>query len=433
MKDNLSRLSLLSLFSPYVLFTPRESPQIASTLICCAGCFELRHFLLVVVFLVLWTTTVFKRLSMAPLCEWQSEGLHSLLWPPHGDPQMHLQDQYTTSALWMTLLQLQRVTICVLVEPMWMFVHGFGTKQLFAFSSFAAEQKLLTWSQIEADVKTLRHGECSWTLTVTTAVDVSISALYLTCLVRVITCTAKKEICPPMQFYSHKSAECQPSWTILCFWTPNTPIPMPREWPRATVDLSRGRALYCTTLRLLQKKRLVQCWWKNEWIRGSLPCWLTAGPRREAAANQRKRAGFMISGCVCRDQRSPARRIRRTKIHCFLLHCVQNAERDVEYQNDPRVEDVITVLHDPLQVDCPSLIWPSVYKCFILISHFWTLTDTNMWNTYEVKNTKSVWLFWFKGCTGLHGCVWTCLLFLCLFTFWISQSRLQMLLFLVEN
>ncbi len=43
----------------------------------------------------------------------------------------------------------------------------------------------------------IRHGECSWTLTVTTAVDVSISALYLVCLMRVLTCTAKKEISPP--------------------------------------------------------------------------------------------------------------------------------------------------------------------------------------------------------------------------------------------
>lgn len=41
-------------------------------------------------------------------------------------------------------------------------------------------------------------------------------------------------------------------------------------------------------------------------------------------------------------------------------------------------------------------------------------------------------ILWFKGCTGIHGCVSTCLLFLCLFTFWTSQSRLQLLLFLVE-
>lgn len=71
--------------------------------------------------------------------------------------------------------------------------------------------------------------------------------------------------------------------------------------------------------------------------------------------------------------------------YLVLPHCVQSAERDVEYQNDPEVEEVLShqhsilVLHDPLQVDCTSLIWSSLYKCIILIGHFWThFTDTNI-------------------------------------------------------
>lgn len=46
----------------------------------------------------------------------------------------------------------------------------------------------------------------------------------------------------------------------------------------------------------------------------------------------------------------------------FCPNCVQSAERDVEYQNDPEVEEVLShqhsilVLHDPLQVDRTSLI-----------------------------------------------------------------------------
>lgn len=65
-------------------------------------------------------------------------------------------------------------------------------------------------------------------------------------------------------------------------------------------------------------------------------------------------------GRVCRDQRSTARRKGEDKN--TSPHCVQSGERDVEYQNDPKVEEVVShqhsilVLHDPLQVDCTSLI-----------------------------------------------------------------------------
>ena len=49
----------------------------------------------------------------------------------------------------------------------------------------------------------MTHGECSWTLTVATAVDVPISALYLLCLVRVVIYTAKKETTPPPHTHTH--------------------------------------------------------------------------------------------------------------------------------------------------------------------------------------------------------------------------------------
>lgn len=44
--------------------------------------------------------------------------------------------------------------------------------------------------------------------------------------------------------------------------------------------------------------------------------------------------------------------------YLVLPRCVQGAVRDVEYQDDPEVEEVLShqhsilVLHDPLQVDC---------------------------------------------------------------------------------
>lgn len=53
---------------------------------------------------------------------------------------------------------------------------------------------------------------------------------------------------------------------------------------------------------------------------------------------------------------------RGGQIYFVMPHCVQSAERDVKYENDPKVEEVLShqrsilVLHDPLQVDSTSLI-----------------------------------------------------------------------------
>lgn len=67
---------------------------------------------------------------------------------------------------------------------------------------------------------------------------------------------------------------------------------------------------------------------------------------------------------------------------------------------------------------------------------FWTiifgLLQALKWRKVTLSSlTKNE--FWIKGCTGFHGSVSTCLLFLCLFTFWISQSRLQSLFILLKN
>lgn len=141
---------------------------------------------------------------MAPLCEWQCEGrlLHSCL-ALHGDPQSHLQVQYTTSALQMTFPQLQ----CVTDMSFWL--SSFRCLFVALVRNGYLHSALCSGTQTEHLIpnrswhEDIRHGECSWTLTVTTAVDVSISALYLMCLVRVVTCTAKKETRPPTHTYTH--------------------------------------------------------------------------------------------------------------------------------------------------------------------------------------------------------------------------------------
>lgn len=80
------------------------------------------------------------------------------------------------------------------------------------------------------------------------------------------------------------------------------------------------------------------------------------------------RAGFCFLGRVCRDQRSTARRKGRTTL--FFPHCVQSAERDVEYQNNPKVEEVLSHQH-------PSVAWSSasglsIFDMIILVQvhHF---------------------------------------------------------------
>lgn len=58
----------------------------------------------------------------------------------------------------------------------------------------------------------------------------------------------------------------------------------------------------------------------------------------------------------------PSKKEGKDKNTLFCPHCVQSAKTGVKYQDDPKVEEVLShqhsilVLHDPLQVDCTSLI-----------------------------------------------------------------------------
>lgn len=115
----------------------------------------------------------------------------------HGDLQAHLHVQYTTSALQTTFI---RVTVCnrclLCLSPfgrLFIYLERKGYLDSTLSIGTVTAHLIPNWSRRED----IRQWECSWTLTVATAVDVSISALYLKCLVRVVTCTAKKETTPP--------------------------------------------------------------------------------------------------------------------------------------------------------------------------------------------------------------------------------------------
>lgn len=82
-------------------------------------------------------------------------------------------------------------------------------------------------------------------------------------------------------------------------------------------------------------------------------CCLRAGSSREQVKGV---------ACVFWDASVRTRRVQQERRgehkHLVLPRCVQGAKRDVEYQDDPEVEEVLShqhsilVLHDPLQVDC---------------------------------------------------------------------------------
>lgn len=227
MKDNLSRLSLLNLycFLPHVLYLPPE--KVLDPFL-----FNLLWWLvwikkcLVLFFLCLMNyssvQTVIKWL-MAALCEWQCEGerCHSSLsparWPLKAPFKSNILKVHSKRLL---LTESSPVGapfghLCISTERKG-YLHS-------VLSSGTITAHLIpNWSCRDE----IRHGECSWTLTVMTAVDVLISALYLVCLMRVVTCTAKKEASPPTHTYTHtdlnthkQSSECQPSWTSVCFET----------------------------------------------------------------------------------------------------------------------------------------------------------------------------------------------------------------------
>lgn len=149
--------------------------------------------------------TVIKWLTAPPL--WMTMWGRALTFPRsglHGDLQTHLQVQYTT--LPMTFIWVQVCNRYVF------WLNPFG--RLFSAERRGYSHSALSSGTITAHLipnwswhEDIRHGECSWTLTIVTAVDVSISALYLMCLVRVVTCTAKKETSPP-------------TYTLTVLWMP---------------------------------------------------------------------------------------------------------------------------------------------------------------------------------------------------------------------
>lgn len=187
----------------------------------------------------------------------------------------------------------------------------------------------------------------------------------------------------PSHTHRHsQSSESQPSWTTVClWWTPELhETPPPTDALRLTPGLlwTYTEEEHCKTHRHKKNTRThTECWWKNgQTDRLLTNCWLQAGSSREPLK------GVVFLECVCRDQRSTARKKEEDKdSSVFPSLCT---ERDVEYRNDPKVEEVVShqhsilVLHDLLQVDCTSLMWSSLYKCIILIDHFWTFTDTNI-------------------------------------------------------
>lgn len=157
----------------------------------------------------------------------------------HGDLQTHLQVQYTTSALQTTFI---RVTVCnrclFCLSPfgrLFIYLERKGYLHSALSIGTVTAHLIPNWSWHED----IRQRECSWTLTVATAVDVSISALYLMCLVRVVTCTAKKETIPPTLTHS-QSPECHPSWTTVGLWLtlkPHEPPPPSYRCPETDLGL----------------------------------------------------------------------------------------------------------------------------------------------------------------------------------------------------
>lgn len=182
---------------------------------------------------------------------------------------------------------------------------------------------------------------------------------------------------------------------------------------------------------------------QTDWL---LPCCQTAGSRQDSGREPEKGVAFVFLGRVCRDQRRTAWRKGRTRRPCCRRrrpppHCVQSTERDVEYQKESEVEEVLShrpsviVLHDPLQADPTSLIWSSVHHfdlTFFGLLHTHTNIVEQQCSLWKKQQLKICQMLWFQGCTGIHGCISTGLLCLRLFPFWISQSRLPLLIVLVE-
>lgn len=190
--------SICIFLPPLVVFTAWRKSSISSSLIWCDGWFELRRFWSFF-FCVLRTAAVFRRWLMASLCEWQCEGKCSMLLLAQPRTvtfkRTFVSDVQQVHSIWFI-----RVTVCqrqvFQLSPFGCLLTTFK-KEIGYLHSAPSSRTIIAhlipnWSWHED----IRHGECSWTLAVVTAVDVSISALYFMCLVRVVTCTAEKETTP---------------------------------------------------------------------------------------------------------------------------------------------------------------------------------------------------------------------------------------------
>lgn len=104
------------------------------------------------------------------------------------------------------------------------------------------------WSRHED----IRHGECSWILTVTTAVDVSRSALYLNVLDEGGHLHCQEGICPSQTSPDTHAPECQTWGCSVLAMHPLDPMNSPTNSFTEAQRLTRG---YCG---LMQKKSTVK-------------------------------------------------------------------------------------------------------------------------------------------------------------------------------
>lgn len=190
-----------------------------------------------------------------------------------------------------------------------------------AHSSWAVIAHLISNRSWREDIW---HGECSWALAVATAVDVSISALYSMCLVRVVTCTAKKETTPPTHTFTQtqthsQSSESQPSWTTVCLWWILKPL-----WNPPPCYAQRRTRSYCGLIqtennvkhddmkRTHTHTHTVLMDRQTEW---------TCTDKRVAPDRKwpetSERGWLLFLGRVCRDQRSTSRKKGTYKKKCF--------------------------------------------------------------------------------------------------------------------
>lgn len=116
--------------------------------------------------------------------------------------------------------------IRVLFEPFRTFAHLFIKETAFCIQPWAGRTLTAHLNSNWSWHKDIRHGECSWTLTVATAVDVSGSALYLNVFGESGNLHCQEGNRPSHTYADmdtlSQSSECQPCWTAvrLTPWNP---------------------------------------------------------------------------------------------------------------------------------------------------------------------------------------------------------------------